>query len=75
MHYSLLNFTPFLPVSWQILSFFLLNSFENGQSLTAAFQNSSVQIRELYEPRQRGEVDSAVFKRVWHIKRFLVFRG
>jgi hypothetical protein len=60
MRYSRLNFNLFLHISVEIFSGFSKSS--------SAFQKSFVQIREMCQPRRRGELHSAVFERVWKFK-------
>jgi hypothetical protein len=44
--------------------------------LPAAYQNSSVKIREMFQPRGRGKSHSAVFKGFfWQIQKFLKLSG
>jgi hypothetical protein len=71
VHYSILNFNPFLPIG-DHLSGFSQNSFEKWQVAACCFSKEFVQIQKVYQPIGGGKLHFVVFKRVLQILKPLV---
>jgi hypothetical protein len=70
MHYSLLILIPFFLLDGTFPDFHKTH-LKSGKGLPAAFQKSSVQIKEKNQPRGKEVLlHPAVFKRVWKSKKF-----
>jgi hypothetical protein len=64
IYYSHLDLNSFLSFGWyEYISRIFRKVFE--KELSASFHESSVHIREMYQPKGRGDLHSVLFKMVW----------